>query len=189
MVMSNSQSHPYAKAIFEIAAADKTISEWSALLRSLAMVAGDQQVQMLFNNPGVSGQQLADFFIDILFDSLSFDSLDSDLIKTKVKNFIKLLAAYRRMNLIPSIVFAFEQLVAEYENILNAQVTSAYPLDKKSESDLIVALKKHFGRDVNLTYNTDKNLIGGVVIRVGDLVIDSSIRDKLIRLKESLIVS
>ena len=184
MAMSNSQSHPYAKAIFEIALVDKTISEWSALLRSAATVADDAQVQVLFNNPNVSKEQLADFFIDICSELLGSDSMD-----IKAKSFIKLLAEYGRMHSMPSIAFAFEQLVAEHENILNVQVTSAYPLNEKSETDLMVALRKRFGRDVNLTYSIDKNLMGGIVIRVGDLVIDNSIRDKLIRLKESLIVS
>ena len=182
MTMSNSQSHPYTKAIFEIAVVDETISEWSDLLGCLAMIANDSQVQVLFNNPNVGREQLAEFFIGILFDLIN-----SDAFKTKVESFIRLLAEYHRLNLIPNIAFEFKQLVAEHENILNAQVTSAYPLNEKSESDLMAVLKKRFGRDVNLTYNTDKNLIGGVVIRVGDLVIDSSIRDKLIRLKESLI--
>lgn len=174
--------NPYAKAIFEIALADDTISEWSALLRSVAMVSSDPQVHILFGNPSISKEQLADFFIDICFKLLS-----SDAINTKAKSFIKLLSEYRRLDLISGIAFVFEQLVAEHQNVLNAQVTSAYPLNEKSENDLMAALRKRFGRDVNLTYNTDKNLMGGVVIRVGDLVIDSSIRDKLIRLKESLI--
>lgn len=180
MTMSHSQSHPYAKAIFEIALADNTLSEWSALLNAMEMLVSDHSVQMLFNNPNVSRQQLAAFFIDMV------SALNPAWVQTKAKLFIQLLAEYRRMNLIPSIAFAFKQLLAEHENVLNAQVTSAYPLNEKSENDLMQALKKRFGRDVNLTYDTDTNLIGGVVIRVGDLVIDGSIRDKLIRLKGHL---
>ncbi len=191
MLMNTSQAHPYAVAAFETAKASDTILEWSALLERAAVIAGDPQVHMLFNNPRVTRSQLADFFTELCFDSLNFGALDVDLgaLNVKGKDFIQLLAEYRRLNLIGDIAFSFEQLVAEHKNILKAQVVSAYPLDENCQKDLVLALEKRFGQDIHLTYSTDKNLIGGLIIRVGDFVIDGSIHDKLIRLKESLLTA
>ena len=180
MLRNNSQAHPYAKAIFATATTKQTIPAWTALLQRASVIANDPQVQLLFNNPQVTSEQLADFFIELCGEAIA-------VLKEQGGDFIKLLAEYRRLSLIADIANAFEYLVAEHENILYAQITSANPLNEKNQQDLVQALKKRFGRGIRLTCNTDKNLIGGLVIRVGDLVIDSSIRDKLIRLKESLI--
>ena len=179
--------HPYAKAIFETALRDKTFSEWTALLECAVLIAEEEQVRPLFNNPKVSKQQLGQFFIDVCFAGLNLDSKASDIFNTKAKNLIQLLAQYHRLNLLPDIAAAFKQLLLEHENSLQVSIRSAYLLSEASKQDLIAVLKKRFGYDMNVTYDVDKNLIAGLVVRVDDLVIDNSMRDKLVRLKESLI--
>lgn len=179
--------HPYAKAIFETALKDKAFSEWSALLECAVLIAEEPQVRTLFNNPKVSKQELGRFFIDVCFAGLNLDPKVSDVFTTKVKNLIQLLAEYHRLNLFPRILAAFRGLLLEHENSLQVNISSAYLLSEASKQSLSSVLKKRFGYDMNVTYDVDKNLIAGLVIRVGDLVIDNSIRDKLVRLKESLI--
>ena len=187
MAMSNSQAQPYAKAVFEIAVRDSRIDEWSLFLRSAARISSDADLQTFLNNPRLSRQQLADFFLGVCVDLLRSEAKELDRVTVQWTAFIRLLVEYRRLNLTPSIAFAFEQLQRARENSVNVEVTSVYPFNEQSSRELMLVLKKRFGCDAKITYYTDKNLIGGVVIRVGDLVIESSIRDKLIRLKESLI--
>lgn len=187
MLIDSSQAHPYAKAVFAVAKTKQTIEKWRVLLQGLAVIANDPQVQLLFNNPKINKEQLAEFFIDICFYAAANNALNG--LEVEGRDFIKLLAESRRLDIAPNIALAFEHLVAEHQNILPAQIISANSLDASYQQKLTQALAKRFGRSVHLTYSVDRNLMGGLVVRLGDLVIDGSVRDKLIRLKENLIWS
>src|SRR5690606_13188137 len=102
------------------------------------------------------------------------DSLDKSL-----QNFVLILAANRRLKLLPDVRILFEQLKADQERSVDVEVTSAFELDAEAESKLSAVLKQRLQRDVKLSSKVDRSLIGGMVVRAGDLVIDASVRGKL----------
>jgi F-type H+-transporting ATPase subunit delta len=101
-------------------------------------------------------------------------------------NFLKTLAENRRLGLLPEIAAMYEQLRAEVENIADVQVTSAVPLDEAQRQRLTTALKKRLNRDVRLHCDVDASLVGGAVVRSGDLVIDGSLKGRLERLASAI---
>ncbi|MFZ2751905.1 MAG: F0F1 ATP synthase subunit delta, partial [Lysobacteraceae bacterium] len=101
-------------------------------------------------------------------------------------NFLALLADNRRLPLLPEIAGLFEELRADAEHIVKARITSATTLPVSELESIKVALKRRFGRDVELTTAVDESLIGGAVIDAGDVVIDGSLKSKLSRLQSAL---
>jgi F-type H+-transporting ATPase subunit delta len=99
---------------------------------------------------------------------------------------VLILAANKRLTLLPDIAELFEGLKAEYEKTVDVEVISAFGMDQAAESNLVAALKKRLQRDVKLNISVDRALIGGMIVRAGDLVIDGSVRGKLNKLAESI---
>jgi F-type H+-transporting ATPase subunit delta len=102
------------------------------------------------------------------------------------RNFIRLLTQNKRLAVLPEIADQFELLRAQYENEVDVQVTSAVALSDAQRAKLAAALKTRFKRDVRMTTAIDPALLGGAVIRAGDLVIDGSINGRLQRLASDL---
>lgn len=170
-------ARPYAKAAFAKAMEDKTLSEWSTLLRVAAQAVCDKQIFALLNNPNYSSEQRLNYLFDIC----------QAFLQEPTKNFLKLLAENGRLTLLPEISNEFENYRIEQEKITTVQVTSAFDLDDLYQEKLKTRLTKQLGRDVILECKTDKQLIGGFIIRAKDLVIDGSVRGKLSRLANILI--
>ena len=93
-----------------------------------------------------------------------------------------LLAENNRLSLLGDIAVIYEELRAEAEQVMTADVSAAKPLTEEQEANISAALKKRTGRDVTLNVEVDESLLGGAVIRAGDLIIDGSALGKLNRL-------
>lgn len=161
-------ARPYAKAAFETAGAAR-LGSWSEALRTAASVVTDPKVEALLGNPHVPSGQLADLVIDLAGAGLDPDG----------RNFIRLLAENHRLDCLPEIAARFEQLKAEAEGTIDVTVTSAVPLSEVQRSELAAALGHRLKRTVRLQCATDPQLIGGAVLRAGDLVIDGSLLARL----------
>jgi F-type H+-transporting ATPase subunit delta len=111
--------------------------------------------------------------------------LDGEL-DDKAGNFLIVLAENGRLALLPNISEIFELLKAEYEKTINVEVTSAYEVSSEETEKLSDALHKKLQREVNLTTHVDESLLGGVVIKAEDSVIDGSVRGKLRKLSQAL---
>jgi F-type H+-transporting ATPase subunit delta len=105
----------------------------------------------------------------------------------KGTNLLKLLLENRRVAVLPEIAEHFEALKAKVENSVDAVVTSATKLSKDQISEIAAALKERLGCDVKVETEIDENLIGGAIIRAGDVVIDGSLRARLEGLANALI--
>jgi F-type H+-transporting ATPase subunit delta len=105
----------------------------------------------------------------------------------KGTNFLKLLLEYRRVAVLPEIAEHFETLKADAENVVEVTVTSATAISKKQQDTIGKALRERLGRNVNIETEIDENLIGGAVIKAGDVVIDGSLRARLEGLATALI--
>jgi F-type H+-transporting ATPase subunit delta len=100
---------------------------------------------------------------------------------------LKLLLEYGRVNVLPEIAEHFDALKAAVENTVDVTVTSAAPMSAEQQAIIAAALKERLGSNVTLSTEIDENLIGGAVIRAGDVVIDGSLRARLTSLTNALI--
>ena len=169
-------ARPYAEAVFELAKSGNALARWSDMLVFIAAVAADKNMQRLAGDPRVDRAHFLELFLNICGKNVNEEGA----------NFIRLLLENRRLSLMPEIVAQYEALRAEAEERVEATVFSAFPLEAAQIKNLGDALKHKFGRNVNLTAQVDKALLGGVVIRAGDLVIDGSVRGRLSELAAHL---
>lgn len=169
-------ARPYAQAVFKLAQSQQALPAWSDMLGLAAHVAADPEMRKLLDNPRVTPAQLADLFVDICGDRLN----DAG------RNLIRLLAERRRLVVLPEIFGLYEQLKNDAEGAIKAQLITAFPATDAQKQTIAAALKQRFGREVQLEYITDPTLMGGAVVRAGDLVIDGSVRGKLARLGTAL---
>jgi len=169
MAEKQTLARPYAEAVFELAQARSALKPWSEMLALVTAIAADENIQRLASDPRVDRARFRDLFLDVCGKNLD----DAGA------NFVRLLVENRRLNLLPEIVTQYETLKAEAESRVEATVTSAFTLEPEQLKTLGVALTRKLGREVNLTAQVDKTLLGGIVIRAGDLVIDGSVRGRL----------
>jgi len=169
-------ARPYAQAAFRFASEHGMLKEWSDMLGLLAGIADDADMSDLIDSPHVTEKQLADLFIQVGGEKLN----------DKSANFVRVLSANRRLALLPEIATLFEILRREAEGMVQAELVSAFPATEAQQAEVIASLRRRLGRDVTLTCTTDAALLGGAIIRAGDLVIDGSVRGKLDRLGTAL---
>ena len=169
-------ARPYALAAFQFATVHQSLPNWSAMLELLGNIAGDPEMAEMIDSPQLTETQLADLFI-----SVGGEQLDD-----KCSNFIRLLAENRRLGLLPEIAALYEIERRAAEKTIRAEFITAYPATEAQQSEVREALKKRLGRDIELECTTDESLLGGAIIRAGDLVIDGSVRGKLERLTSTL---
>lgn len=166
-------ARPYARAAFSAAQDENALAKWSDALGFAAQVAADPRAASLLLNPQLTHAEAVSL--------LSVDGAGESF-----SRFLALLAENRRLAQLPEISGLYEQLKAEAERVVKATVTSAAALPAGELEVLKAALKKRFGREVELSTAVDASLIGGAVIDAGDVVIDGSLKGKLSRLQAAL---
>jgi F-type H+-transporting ATPase subunit delta len=169
-------ARPYAKAIFALARKGNTLAGSAAGLTRAAEVVADPRVRQLLGSPHVTPAQLAE-----LVSGVTGSALDEH-----GRNFISLLAQNRRLGFLPEIAALFEQMKSETENAVDVEVLAASQLTPDQETRYAAALQKKLGRNVRLHTKVDGSLLGGAVLKAGDLVIDGSLRGRLERLATEL---
>lgn len=171
-------ARPYAKAVFEFAAKEKRIAEWREFLYTMAWITEQPKVQQVFRDPRFTADQCYRWILDVYAELSQGHEQE--------KNFLQLLASRKRLMILPQVFELFEAHRVEQEKIISVEVTSIFPLNASEQQHLIQALKRRLHRDVMLDYRLDSSIIGGLVIKAGDLVIDGSVRSKLARLANEL---
>jgi F-type H+-transporting ATPase subunit delta len=169
-------ARPYARAAFEEARLGNKLEPWSEALHTGAAVVVDPRVEALLGNPHVTPEQLAQLMIGIAGTKLGEHGA----------NFVRTLAANRRLAVLPEIAELFDTLKDAEQGVADVTVTSAAPLAAGQQQELSAALAKRLKRTVRLHCVTDPALIGGAVVRSGDLVIDGSLRTRLERIAYEL---
>jgi F-type H+-transporting ATPase subunit delta len=178
MAEKTTVARPYAQALFDLARSQPQggLKVWSEMLHAVATVVSDLQVQSLIGDPRISKDQLVSLVLGVCGDRLN----------GAAQNFIKLLVENRRLDVLPEIVAHYEVQRAEAEGTVQAQVTSAYALTAEQQQKIAAALQTRLGRAIEVTNTVDQSLLGGVIIRAGDTVIDGSARGQLIKLAGAL---
>lgn len=169
-------ARPYAKAVFEMAKDSGTFAEWSEQLSAMSAVVATEESAVLLAHPRMSKAQKAEIFSDIVGDDLTDTG----------RNLLTALGENDRFVLIPEIASIYEVMKAEAEGAIEAEVISAQKMSKKQEEKIAAALQKRLGREVKLVTSIDPSLMGGAVIRAGDLVIDGSIKSRLHAMQTSI---
>ena len=146
------------------------------MLQNIAAVSSDAVMSDMISNPSLEREKITDIIIDVCGDSLN----------DTAKNFVKVLAENGRLNVASEIAQGYEEHRAEAEKTVEAEVTSAFPLTDTQIKSVTDALKKRLGREVNLVTKIDESIVGGAIIRAGDLVIDGSVNGQLEKLANTL---
>lgn len=158
-------ARPYAEAVFQMAKENDQLKIWSEQLSLLGGIGANKDVTALAGNPEIIRADVADLVIGSAGKKLNKDGA----------HLVHLLLENGRLTLLPEISELFETYKAEHEGSVEAEVISAFELADKQMKNISDALKKKLGREVKLVSHIDKSLVGGVVIRAGDLVIDGSV--------------
>jgi F-type H+-transporting ATPase subunit delta len=169
-------ARPYAKAAFEYAREHGALPQWSEQLVTAAAVVTDSDMAALLGKPSLTAAEQAGAIGDVCGEALS----------AEMGNFLSILAANKRLSLLPEISALFEQYKANLEKTVDVEVVSAFDLADQARDKLALVLGKKLERQVNVRTSTDSSLLGGVLIRAGDLVIDGSVRGKLNKLAEAM---
>ncbi len=169
-------ARPYARAAFEYAHSSSSLPAWSNVLGRLAQLIQDPSMRAFIDRPDVPVEDKVSSLLD-----LAGEGVDE-----AVRNFVALLVHNDRLALVPEVSAAYEELRAEAEKIIEAEVISARELTEDQQQQLAAALKQRLGREVTLKVQLDENLMGGAIIRAGDLVIDGSAQGRLRQLARAL---
>ncbi|WP_348761770.1 F0F1 ATP synthase subunit delta [uncultured Salinisphaera sp.] len=170
-------ARPYAEAVFDMAGDDaEARASWSNALAALAAIVANEDVAAVMASPAVDDETLAEAILGL--GEADFNDAQA--------NFVRLLIENERLATAPAVAELFEARRAAAENRLDVEVTSAKSLTKKQQGALTKALETRFSRDVSLSFVEDESIIGGLVIRAGDLVIDGSLVAQLARMRQRL---
>lgn len=167
-------ARPYAKAAFEYADGANDLAGWSKQLATAAVVAQAKNMVKVLASPSLTSTQQAQAFLDVCGDELSGNA----------QNFIKVLADNKRLPLLTEISGLYEGFKANREKSVDVEIATAFELDAAIQDQLAKALSTKLEREVNVQATIDKDLLGGVVVRAADVVIDGSVRGRLAKLAE-----
>ena len=185
MVDNNTIARPYARAAFELASEKGDLAKWSEALTAAKDVLADDQAVKFLAHPNLADDEKLGFLTD-LFKSAGDETSILAGGNVQGNNFLKLLLEYGRVAVLPEIAEHFEVFKANIENTVDVTVTSAVPMSAAQQKAVTDALSERFGRAVRLATEIDETLIGGAVIRAGDVVIDGSLHSRLEALSNAL---
>lgn len=169
-------ARPYAQAVFQRAQETDRLQPWSDMLQFAAAVVCNSTMQEMVNGVVMDREELAEMFISICAEQLDQEG----------QNLVRLLAENRRLALLPEILASYEVYRAEAESIIEAEVISAMPVSDAQRDKIAESLSRRLGKKVNLKCQIDESLIGGAIIRAGDMVIDGSVQGKLHKLASAM---
>jgi len=168
-------ARPYAKAAFDFAVEANTIDTWLSMLVFAAEVS-ENETMASYLTGGVSVEQATDLFLKVCEEQLDSNG----------QNLIKVMAENERLLVLPQVLTQFIELKAEHEKEITVDVTSAVELVADQVTTLSAALEKRLARKVKLNCIVDANVVSGLIIKAGDMVIDGSVRGKLNRLATTM---
>ncbi len=177
MARRESAARRYAEAAFEVALRDNEIDAWREGLDAAAAIVGEERV----------GRALANPSIPLETRIATAEQTFGKLVGRKTLNLVGLMLRRGRIQELPKLAAEFRRLDNERKGITQATATSASPLTKDEVAALARRLEEYTGGRVELDVQVDPSLLGGLVVRVGDRLIDGSVRSRLERLRNQLV--
>jgi F-type H+-transporting ATPase subunit delta len=176
MARPTTAARRYAEAAFDLASRDGAHDRWDSDLGKAVQLLADERVARIVDNPAIPLAEREAVLQKLLGRRLSRPAL----------NLVRLLTRRGRLEILPAVAAHFGRLLDESRGIVAATVSSAAPLDDDEEAAVRSRVEAMTGREVRLSTEVDPDLIGGLVVRVGDQWIDASVRGRLERLRDQL---
>ena len=168
-------ARPYAKAAFDFAVEAKAIDTWLEMLVFAAEVSKNDTITGYLSGTA-SVEQAKDIFLNVCGEQLNEQG----------QNLIKVMAENERLLVLPQVAEQFAAMKADFDKEVTVDVSSAVELTAEQQSNISAALEKRLARKVKLNCVVDTNVVSGLVIKAGDMVIDGSVRGKLNRLASTI---
>jgi F-type H+-transporting ATPase subunit delta len=169
-------ARPYARAAFQFAVDNGAVDSWHQALGMVAVVVSEPSVAKVLDDPAMTASQRASTLASVLGDD----------IPAGVAQFVSVMAENHRLALAGEVAALFAELRSALDAAANVTVTSAFDVADKTIEQLAASLTTKLGKTVEMTVETDSSLIGGAIIRAGDMVIDGSVRGRLHKLATAL---
>ena len=167
-------ARPYAAAAFDIANNTETLSEWSVFLKKSSELLDQEDIKTIIKTPGLNKSTISEVFFE-----LCTAETDSDESKQLFSNFLNVLSENKRLNTLKMVSNQFEQKKQQAEQTSEVFLTSAAKLPEDDVEQIKQALSKKLGKNIKLNSSVDETLIGGAVVKIGDHMIDGSVRSQL----------
>lgn len=207
MALHSTAARRYAEAAFQLAQRDGTEDAWRVALRAAGAALGDASVLRVMDNPALPYPDRLAAVREILAEepleaivravaerdpsiaAIADAALGPirDAVGAQLIQLVSLLVERRRVSQLPTILAEYERLLDNARGVVRALVTSATPLDDDEINAVRAKIASMTDRDVALTMAVDPGLIGGITVRIGDRIFDSSIRGRLERLRSRLV--
>jgi F-type H+-transporting ATPase subunit delta len=168
-------ARPYAKAAFDFAVEHKAVESWTEMLTFAALVSENESIKPLLNGT-LASTELGSLFIKVC----------GEQVNEQGQNLIKVMAENGRLGILSTVSLLFAEYRNEWAKEVEADVVSATELSSEQQQQISVSLEKRLARKVKLNCSIDASLVGGVIIKSGDLVIDGSVSGKLSRMSDKL---
>lgn len=165
-------ARPYAEAIFALSQESNNLAAWSEELANLATISQDDAMAAMIKNPAYTNDQIVSVFTDVMGDNLT----------TEGKGLLAAMASNKRLGALADVSEVFETLKAQAEKRVRATVVSARKATVEQKKKLSAALNAKFDAEVEITYEVDASLVGGIKVIVGDWAIDGSAQAQLNKL-------
>lgn len=169
-------ARPYAAAVFRKAKESAATEKWSQTLRLLSTIVSNEAMSPVLGNPKISKQDLLAVILDLCQEQVDDEGA----------NFLKLLVHNDRMSLLSTIANLYEAYKADDEGYVEVDVYAAYEFSEETRHQFAATLEQALSKKIHMNITLDKSLIGGVLVRAGDKVIDGSIRGQLQQMRKSL---
>lgn len=169
-------ARPYAEAVYKRAKESAATQVWSEALQFLALVVQDRDMAAIVSNPRIGQEKIQQLLLDVCQEQVNAEAV----------NLLKLLAENGKLKLLPNIAELYEQYKADDEGYVNVELFSAYALTKAEQAKYVAMLEKQLNKKVNATVSVDHSLIGGILAKAGDKVLDGSVSGKLHQLAKRL---
>ncbi|WP_274654305.1 F0F1 ATP synthase subunit delta [Paenibacillus humicola] len=170
----------YARALFEIAAEQQTLEAFAQDLELIGdSLLGDKDISSFLTHPKV----------DVNVKKATLKKAFEGKVSPDVLSLLVLLVERGRENILRDVVKSYTAMANEARNVVNATVSTAFPLSAEETADLSAQFGKTIGKTVHMTNVVDPSIIGGLIVRIGDHLFDGSVKGKLLRFKQALVHS
>lgn len=176
MATVSGASRRYAQALFSLARDQGKLDEWFGQLQRAASLFQIPEAEQALTSPAV----------DAATKQALLDRALPDL-DEPVRRLLRILNGRGRLELVPEILSVYQRLLYEHRNVAVAQVVTAFPLSAEEQRLVAERLARYLGKQVVIEPEVDPAIIGGVVARVDDLLLDDSVRGRLARLRRALV--
>jgi F-type H+-transporting ATPase subunit delta len=170
-------ARPYAQAVFSLAKQTGQLTQWSEMLQFVSSVYVNPEVQLALANPKFTKEDVEQLLL----------ALCGERVNNPARNLLIVLVQNDRLSTLPEIVQLYEHLREREENILEATIESAFPLDESQLLHLVARLEQRTGRKIRANVAVAPQLIGGVKVQIADDVWDGSVRGQLDSMAAALV--